>query len=106
MRHALVRGTCACFESRARLLGPLNRRVVRSDILNRGQPQYKRLSTAFKQNTGSVLTATRFTVWRSLTSFAMNASVEKSVLVPIANGTEEMEAVIIIDVLRRAGANV
>lgn len=29
---------------------------------------------------------------------------EKSVLVPIANGSEEMEAVIIIDVLRRAGA--
>ena len=28
------------------------------------------------------------------------------VLVPIANGTEEMEAVIIIDVLRRAGMNV
>ena len=27
-------------------------------------------------------------------------------MVPIANGTEEMEAVIIIDVLRRAGMNV
>ncbi|KAG2425524.1 hypothetical protein HYH02_015009 [Chlamydomonas schloesseri] len=31
---------------------------------------------------------------------------EKTVLVPIGNGTEEMEAVIIIDVLRRAGAKV
>ncbi|KAJ9518460.1 hypothetical protein QJQ45_018488, partial [Haematococcus lacustris] len=30
----------------------------------------------------------------------------KTVLVPIANGSEEMEAVIIIDVLRRAGAEV
>jgi 4-methyl-5(b-hydroxyethyl)-thiazole monophosphate biosynthesis len=30
----------------------------------------------------------------------------KSVLVPIANGTEEIEAVIIIDVLRRANADV
>lgn len=28
------------------------------------------------------------------------------VLVPIGNGTEEMEAVIIIDILRRAGADV
>jgi protein deglycase len=28
------------------------------------------------------------------------------ILVPIANGTEEMEAVIIIDILRRAKANV
>lgn len=31
---------------------------------------------------------------------------EKSVLVPVADGSEEMEAVIIIDVLRRAGAQV
>jgi 4-methyl-5(b-hydroxyethyl)-thiazole monophosphate biosynthesis len=30
----------------------------------------------------------------------------KKVLVPVANGSEEMEAVIIIDVLRRAGAEV
>lgn len=34
------------------------------------------------------------------------SATEKSVLVPIANGSEEMEAVIIIDVLRRAGADV
>ena len=31
---------------------------------------------------------------------------EKKVLVPIADGTEEIEAVCIIDVLRRAGAEV
>ena len=29
---------------------------------------------------------------------------QKTVLVPVANGTEELEAVAIIDVLRRAGA--
>ena len=34
------------------------------------------------------------------------AAASKTVLVPIANGTEEMEAVIVIDVLRRAGATV
>lgn len=33
-------------------------------------------------------------------------SLERKVLVPIANGSEEMEAVILIDVLRRAGAKV
>eukprot|EP01023_Acetabularia_acetabulum_P048685 TRINITY_DN5159_c0_g1_i1.p1 TRINITY_DN5159_c0_g1~~TRINITY_DN5159_c0_g1_i1.p1 ORF type:complete len:242 (-),score=46.31 TRINITY_DN5159_c0_g1_i1:139-864(-) len=33
-------------------------------------------------------------------------TVQKNVLVPIADGSEEMEAVIIVDVLRRAGANV
>lgn len=31
---------------------------------------------------------------------------DKNVLVPIANGTEEMEAVVVIDILRRAGLNV
>jgi len=34
------------------------------------------------------------------------APAQKKVLVPVANGTEEMEAVIVIDVLRRAGATV
>lgn len=37
---------------------------------------------------------------------ASAAGGEKSVLVPVGNGSEEMEAVIIIDVLRRAGAQV
>jgi 4-methyl-5(b-hydroxyethyl)-thiazole monophosphate biosynthesis len=34
------------------------------------------------------------------------ARAAKRVLVPIGNGSEEMEAVITIDVLRRAGADV
>ncbi|KAL4204599.1 hypothetical protein AMTRI_Chr01g132790 [Amborella trichopoda] len=34
------------------------------------------------------------------------ASSQRKVMVPIANGTEEMEAVIIVDVLRRAGSDV
>lgn len=36
----------------------------------------------------------------------MASSTEKTVLVPLGNGTEEMEAVTIIDVMRRAGARV
>ena len=36
----------------------------------------------------------------------MTASATKTVLVPLGNGTEEMEAVTIIDVMRRAGAAV
>eukprot|EP01024_Parvocaulis_polyphysoides_P064870 TRINITY_DN7553_c0_g2_i2.p2 TRINITY_DN7553_c0_g2~~TRINITY_DN7553_c0_g2_i2.p2 ORF type:complete len:249 (+),score=33.57 TRINITY_DN7553_c0_g2_i2:35-748(+) len=35
-----------------------------------------------------------------------DSDAQKNVLVPIADGSEEMEAVIMIDVLRRAGANV
>ena len=34
------------------------------------------------------------------------AAAEKTVLVPIGNGSEEMEAIITVDVLRRAGAKV
>lgn len=37
---------------------------------------------------------------------APNAAAPKTVLVPVADGTEEMEAVVIVDVLRRAGASV
>ena len=36
----------------------------------------------------------------------MASSAAKTVLVPLGNGTEEMEAVTIIDVMRRAGASV
>ncbi|GAX78743.1 hypothetical protein CEUSTIGMA_g6180.t1 [Chlamydomonas eustigma] len=36
----------------------------------------------------------------------MSSSVNKHVLVPIGEGTEEMEAIIVIDVIRRAGAQV
>ncbi len=36
----------------------------------------------------------------------MEKYMAKKVLVPIADGTEEIEAVCIIDVLRRAGADV
>ncbi|KAM0003168.1 putative protein/nucleic acid deglycase DJ-1, class I glutamine amidotransferase [Helianthus debilis subsp. tardiflorus] len=39
-------------------------------------------------------------------SLSVMASASRKVLVPIANGTEPMEAVITIDVLRRAGADV
>ncbi|CAL9777206.1 unnamed protein product [Musa acuminata subsp. burmannicoides] len=42
----------------------------------------------------------------SSSSYSSMASTPKKVLVPIANGTEPMEAVITIDVLRRAGADV
>ncbi|GAV64060.1 DJ-1_PfpI domain-containing protein [Cephalotus follicularis] len=43
---------------------------------------------------------------RSRFRFVTMASASKKVLVPIANGTEPMEAVITIDILRRAGADV
>ncbi|XP_071730117.1 protein DJ-1 homolog B-like [Rutidosis leptorrhynchoides] len=43
---------------------------------------------------------------QTLISFSVMASAARKVLVPIANGTEPMEAVITIDVLRRAGADV
>ena len=43
---------------------------------------------------------------RSCSPIVMASSAEKTVLVPLGNGTEEMEAVTIIDVFRRAGAKV
>ena len=43
---------------------------------------------------------------RNQSLFCMASSSEKVVLVPIGNGSEEMEAVTIIDVMRRAGASV
>ena len=43
---------------------------------------------------------------RNQTLVCMASSIEKTVLVPIGEGSEEMEAVTIIDVMRRAGASV
>ncbi|KAL3631459.1 Protein DJ-1 B [Castilleja foliolosa] len=43
---------------------------------------------------------------RRLSTTSIMASVAKKVLVPVANGTEPLEAVITIDLLRRAGADV
>jgi len=43
---------------------------------------------------------------RALTNNTASMDPAKTVLVPIANGTEEIEAVCIIDTLRRAGAHV
>lgn len=45
-------------------------------------------------------------VGRSQPLVRMASSSAKTVLVPIGNGSEEMEAVTIIDVMRRAGASV
>ncbi|KAF7109513.1 hypothetical protein CFC21_109757 [Triticum aestivum] len=43
---------------------------------------------------------------KELNSTSWNVGENPQILVPIANGTEEMEAVMIIDILRRAKANV
>lgn len=48
----------------------------------------------------------RPTAVRGNLPLVMASSAEKTVLVPLGNGTEEMEAVTIIDVFRRAGAKV
>jgi len=45
-------------------------------------------------------------IFCSRSGLTMAASATKTVLVPLGNGTEEMEAVTIIDVMRRAGAAV
>ena len=45
-------------------------------------------------------------IGRTQPVLSMSSGVAKTVLVPIGNGSEEMEAVTIIDVLRRAGASV
>ncbi|CAI9757071.1 unnamed protein product [Fraxinus pennsylvanica] len=47
-------------------------------------------------------------LWSKIERFSISvmASAAKKVLVPVANGTEPLEAVITIDVLRRAGADV
>ncbi|XP_021719216.1 protein DJ-1 homolog B-like [Chenopodium quinoa] len=52
------------------------------------------------------LSSPKFSTFSASVSASSMASEAKRVLVPIANGTEPMEAVITIDVLRRAGAEV
>lgn len=55
----------------------------------------------------SLQSKSRLTAFRSSQPFVCMASNSaKTVLVPIGNGSEEMEAVTIIDVMRRAGASV
>lgn len=50
--------------------------------------------------------ASPYTAARRSARMAATAAAAKRVLVPVGNGSEEMEAVITIDVLRRAGAEV
>ncbi|CAN1246393.1 Protein DJ-1 homolog B, partial [Linum grandiflorum] len=70
-------------------------------------------TTALSSSSSSLTFAPKFPppLTLSLRRFSLSAvpgmaSPAKKVLVPIANGTEPMEAVITIDVLRRAGADV
>lgn len=64
-------------------------------------PQYR--SASFQ---GVLAKSQRNRIVCSRFGLTMAASATKKVLVPLGNGTEEMEAVTIIDVMRRAGATV
>lgn len=57
----------------------------------------------YQSRSNSFLPPTKFPRFQSIRTMATAA---KRVLVPIGTGSEEMEAVIVIDVLRRAGADV
>lgn len=74
-------------------LFPLRPSLSRSIILTRPRPPTPSLS--FRPRTAGITTS----------ASAMASSLRK-VLVPIATGTEPIEAVVVIDVLRRAGADV
>ena len=75
-------------------------RAHRSTALRQGL-QYR--SVSFK---GVLAKSQRDRIVCSRSGLTMTASATKTVLVPLGNGTEEMEAVTIIDVMRRAGAAV
>lgn len=68
------------------------------------RPQTKDRRRFSKSINESHLSPSFSRTWKIRMAMTTNAASEKNVLVPIAQGTEEMEAVIIIDVLRRAGA--
>eukprot|EP01018_Ginkgo_biloba_P030076 Gb_36045 [translate_table: standard] len=65
-----------------------------------GSPRERRLSTFTAYSTD------RTSVTENKPTVSTTAADQKKVLVPIGMGTEEMEAAIIVDILRRAGAHV
>ncbi|RWW01137.1 hypothetical protein GW17_00035846, partial [Ensete ventricosum] len=64
------------------------------------------LSFQFYQEEGACLPSCLSSQFFSFLSLCSSSSWWRKVLVPVGMGTEEMEAVILVDVLRRAGADV